>query len=217
MNTGYHHNTMDKYVPGEVYINLKEFLKYRGIASDHKFLSTEKFSDLLNTNEYVRIDGVRTDGKGTQQNIFVFLIMPKSRFALRAPDFKKLLNTLPKAALEHAEIMFVSEAELTNHIKKQLDEFRSENRGTYIEAYTYDKFIIVVPLHVAVPKHEIAAKAEVDKWCEEFGTAREDLPKILSSDPPVVWLGAKPGDVVRIYRRSESAGHAVTMRHVIHG
>lgn len=208
---------MDKYVPGEVYNNLKEFLKYRGVATDHKFLTTEKFSDLLNSNEYVRIDGTRTDGKGVQQNVFVFLIMPKSRFALRAPDFKKLLNTLTKSSLEHAEIMFVSEAELTNHIKKQLDEFRSENRGTYLEAYTYDKFMIVVPQHVAVPPHSIASRAEIDKWCDEFGTAREDLPKILASDPPVVWLGAKPGDVIKIYRRSESAGHAVAMRQVING
>lgn len=208
---------MYKYVPGEVYNNLREFITYRGIRTDYKFLPIDKFSDTLNTYEYVRIEGDRTDSRGVNTAVTIFLIMPKSRYALRAPDFKKLFNTLTKNRLENGEVLFISEEELTNHIKKQIDELRTENKTLYIENYTYDKFVIVVPKHVSVPKHIIADRAEIDQWCDDYGTSRSELPKIFASDPPVVWLGAKPGDVIKIYRNSESAGHAVAMRQVIHG
>jgi DNA-directed RNA polymerase subunit H (RpoH/RPB5) len=208
---------MYKYVPGEVYNNLKEFIVSRGIHTDYKFLPVDKFSDMLNTYEYVKLEGERTDSRGVNVLVTIFLIMPKSRYALKAADFKKLFNSLPKNRLENAEVMFISEEELTNHIQKQIDELRMEHKTLYIESYTYDKFIIVIPKHVGVPKHVIASREEIDQWCEEYGTNRSDLPKILASDPPVVWLGAKPGDIVKIYRYSESAGHAIAMRYVIHG
>ncbi len=206
-----------KYVPGEIYKNLREFVRYRNIATDHAWMDTAKFSSWLNTYEYVKIEGKRTDARGTEFNVFIFLIMPNSRYASRTPDFKKLFNVIPRDKLESAEVMFVSQEEQSPHLKRQVDEMRREYMGMYIEIYDYSKFTMVVPNHVAVPRHEIAAKAEIDEWLREYGIAREELKKILSSDPPAVWIGAKPGDVVKIYRPSESAGKAVVYRLCING
>lgn len=208
--------SLTKYVPGEVYTNIPKFLQYRGVKSPHVFMAIEKFSGTLNSYEYVKVDGERVDSRGKSQRVYIFILSPGSKYALRAPDFRKLYNTLPKTT-DPTEVMFISEYELTNHIRKQIEDIRRESPNIYIESYTYDKFIIVFPEHVAIPPHRIASQAEVEQYYSDFGIAREDMPKILASDTPVVWLGAKSGDVVVVTRRSESAGYSTILRHVING
>jgi len=43
------------------------------------------------------------------------------------------------------------------------------------------------------------------------------LPRLKASDPAVLAIGAKPGDVVRIIRDSPTAGKYVSYRHVVEG
>jgi DNA-directed RNA polymerase subunit H len=41
------------------------------------------------------------------------------------------------------------------------------------------------------------------------------MPQIGSTDPAVKVIGAKPGDVLRIIRRSQTAGEHITYRYVV--
>ena len=41
------------------------------------------------------------------------------------------------------------------------------------------------------------------------------LPLILKTDPIARWLYAKPGDILRISRPSETAGKYITYRHCV--
>jgi DNA-directed RNA polymerase subunit H len=43
------------------------------------------------------------------------------------------------------------------------------------------------------------------------------LPKIKMSDPAVKEIGAKPGDIIKIIRESETAGQSEFFRLVIEG
>jgi DNA-directed RNA polymerase subunit H (RpoH/RPB5) len=54
--------------------------------------------------------------------------------------------------------------------------------------------------HLLVPVHEILTDAEAKKVLEALNTTREALPKILESDPQAKKLGAKSGQMLRIYR-----------------
>ena len=63
-----------------------------------------------------------------------------------------------------------------------------------------------------VPTHEIMTEEEI---ADEFSDVEYDfknLPKIRSEDPVVKAIGAKPGDVLRITRESQTAGVFVTYR-----
>jgi DNA-directed RNA polymerase subunit H len=71
--------------------------------------------------------------------------------------------------------------------------------------------------HVLVPKHEILPKSEVDKLLERYKIQLHQLPLIKSSDPAAQAIGAKPGDVLKITRKSQTAGVAVVYRYVIKG
>ncbi len=69
--------------------------------------------------------------------------------------------------------------------------------------------------HVLVPVHEIVPEDEVQQILAKWNITKENLPKILKTDPAVQEIGAKPGDVIRIYRESPTAGKTVYYRVVV--
>jgi len=77
------------------------------------------------------------------------------------------------------------------------------------------KKVVNVFVHELVPKHDILNKKEADEVLQKFHLRPYQLPYIKLSDPAVVSLGAKPGDIIRIQRRSSTAGECFSYRYVI--
>lgn len=71
--------------------------------------------------------------------------------------------------------------------------------------------------HVLVPKHEVLSQEEAREVLERYKVALHQLPLIKSSDPAAKAIGAKPGDIVKITRRSPTAGRAIAYRYVVEG
>jgi DNA-directed RNA polymerase subunit H len=71
--------------------------------------------------------------------------------------------------------------------------------------------------HVLVPKHERIPAEEVPKVLRELGLDPAQLPLIRASDPAARAVGARPGDLVKITRESETAGKIVVYRLVVVG
>ncbi|MDI6642693.1 MAG: DNA-directed RNA polymerase subunit H [Candidatus Hodarchaeaceae archaeon] len=71
--------------------------------------------------------------------------------------------------------------------------------------------------HALVPKHEVLSKKEVEELLKQYKIHTHQLPLIKSSDPAAKAIGAKPGDVLKITRKSQTAGEAVFYRYVIEG
>ncbi len=71
--------------------------------------------------------------------------------------------------------------------------------------------------HELVPKHEVLSPEEAKKVLEELGVKPIQLPYLLVSDPVARQIGAKPGDIVRITRKSPTAGETVAYRYVVVG
>ena len=69
--------------------------------------------------------------------------------------------------------------------------------------------------HVLVPKHELLSESEKEKVLKELGIELRQLPKIKVKDPAIRHLNAKPGDVVKITRKSPVAGEIIYYRSVI--
>jgi len=72
--------------------------------------------------------------------------------------------------------------------------------------------------HHLVPLHEVMKSQDVEELLKKFECTVNDLPKIKDTDPMVLRIGARAGDVLRITRRSNTAGEAkyyrVVVRHV---
>jgi DNA-directed RNA polymerase subunit H len=69
--------------------------------------------------------------------------------------------------------------------------------------------------HELVPKHEVLSKEEAEKVLNSFKITKDNLPVILSSDSVLTEIKAKAGDVLRITRKSETAGEAIYYRVVV--
>ena len=69
--------------------------------------------------------------------------------------------------------------------------------------------------HDLVPKHEVLSKEEAEELLKRYRIKPYKLPRIKASDPVVMLIGAKPGDIVKIKRKSLTAGNHVTYRYVV--
>ena len=55
--------------------------------------------------------------------------------------------------------------------------------------------------HKLVPHHEILSQEEVEKLLKTYNIKKEQLPRMLLSDPVAKAIGAKEGDIVKIIRK----------------
>ena len=69
-----------------------------------------------------------------------------------------------------------------------------------------------VDKHVLTPKHLKVGEKEKTQVLEKYFTTSKELPKILKTDAAIKELDAKPGDLIKILRRSQTAGEAVFYR-----
>ena len=63
-----------------------------------------------------------------------------------------------------------------------------------------------------VPKHEVLPEDEKKAVLEKLKISESQLPKIKLSDPAAKALNAKKGDVIRIIRKSPTAGECIYHR-----
>ncbi len=74
---------------------------------------------------------------------------------------------------------------------------------------------VLVPDHVYVPKHEIISKKEAEDVLEKYNCKPSELPMIFVNDPAILGLGVKPGDMIKITRKSPTAGKSYYFRYVV--
>ncbi|AEC51051.1 DNA-directed RNA polymerase subunit H [Pyrococcus sp. NA2] len=60
--------------------------------------------------------------------------------------------------------------------------------------------------HVLVPEHRVLSEEEKEALLKKYRITPAQLPQIKASDPVVKALGAKPGDIIEIKRKSPTAG-----------
>ena len=74
---------------------------------------------------------------------------------------------------------------------------------------------VLVPDHVYVPKHEIMTIEEAKEVLQKFNCKPTELPLIFVNDPAIIGLGVKPGDMIKITRKSSTAGQSLYYRYVV--
>jgi len=78
-----------------------------------------------------------------------------------------------------------------------------------------DEITFNVFKHNLVPKHIILTKSEAEEILKKYKIKPFQLPKIKETDPAVMMLGAKQGDILKIKRASPTAGDVEYYRHVV--
>ncbi|RLG72788.1 MAG: DNA-directed RNA polymerase subunit H [Methanobacteriota archaeon] len=76
------------------------------------------------------------------------------------------------------------------------------------------KFVDILA-HELVPEHILLSEEEKKSVLENLRIKPAQLPLILESDPAARAINAKPGDIIKIIRKSPTAGTSVAYRYVI--
>ena len=66
-----------------------------------------------------------------------------------------------------------------------------------------------------MPVHTIISKQEAEEVLKKYNCKPTELPLIFVSDPAILKLGVKPGDVIKITRKSPTAGESFYYRYVV--
>lgn len=80
---------------------------------------------------------------------------------------------------------------------------------------TIEKQEFDIMCHKLVPHHSIISDGERKELFEKYNITQDQLPKLLNTDPVSVFIGAQPGQVVKIVRNSRTAKEAVAYRLVV--
>jgi DNA-directed RNA polymerase subunit H len=71
--------------------------------------------------------------------------------------------------------------------------------------------------HIYQPKHEILSKSEAELVFKKYNSKPSQLPYIMLSDKGIQGLNAQPSDIIKITRKSSTAGESVYYRYVVEG
>lgn len=78
-----------------------------------------------------------------------------------------------------------------------------------------EKKVIRITNHAYQPKHEILSKTQAEEILQKYNTRSSQLPYIMINDKALEDLDVRPGDIIKITRKSATAGQSVYYRYVV--
>lgn len=129
-----------------------------------------------------------------------------SKAVVGVSELREYRDEVEEKGYDHAILLALDK--YTHYAKK-------EAKAANIETFSIKFPFFNLFEHYLVPVHEFATKEEVYELEKKYSIFKHQLPKITSDDPAVQLLGAKVGDVLKIRRKSPTAGEFVVFRTVV--
>lgn len=205
-----------------VFYNIMRLCEFRGARPNARAtLSAAQFTAAMDANHHVQINAERSadDIRGASHLVIIQFSALRS-IDTSSQKFKpfidKIIKTRPRDGVEF-NLILITTAPVSPAIARIIADQRDP--GVIVEQHTAARFLIVAPEHIAVPRHTIVPRDEVDTLCREMHLILGNLPHMVASgtmpDPMAVWMGLRPGMIVRIDRISETAGNETIYRRCI--
>ena len=77
------------------------------------------------------------------------------------------------------------------------------------------KILFDIMNHELVPLHQIISEKEKNDLLKRYNIEPSQLPKILDTDPVCISIGAEPGQILKIIRKSHTAEESFSYRFVV--
>jgi len=194
-----------------VYLNALTMIKYRGgtctdygVKTATEALPFQEFAKIMKTRGYVVVEGRAEAPLHGDYIVRIYVFGHDNKHTTTTDAMRKIVEPLGNIDT-NTDVLFVSPNPIATHPMKVVDGFVSSH--VRLLCFTYSLLAEVIPECSAVPEHKLLTEGEIERLSERYidrGTMRH----IYEQDPPVAWLGGRPGDVVEVARMSASVGIA---------
>lgn len=196
---------------GQVYPILGKYLNYRNFEAD-PLMSMDKLKDLLIKNRYVVINS-KSKESGNEKHLVLVLFASDYKDSMKEQKILEIHKRISKQInipSKFLEINFVGENKPS---EKTIMKLESINCYYYL----YIMFAIEYPICTQARKHRIMSLEEITEVMErlKLDSVKKLCQLICRDDVMVVWIGAKPGDVLEITEKSENTCESIYYRLVI--
>ena len=174
----------------------------------------DRFITGLNHIGYYRLDA-RDNREDAYKIVTILILALSGKYTDHAPYLRGLVSSLNSEGFVRegrlSEVIVVAPDEIMKkkNMTDVIRDFRAAaSAADYYNLYPYSVFSLNIPQCQIVPLHEIVSLPEQTAFLARERLALRDLPMVASSNTPVVWIGGRPGQVIRIRHPSETAGEA---------
>ena len=186
-------------------IIIDHFLPYRELINS-KPHSNDIVISAIEESGYYKIEAVNQDKKS---HMTILICSEKANCSLKKDDFMKMISKVDFTVTTDLLIILGNEIyEKKTYILQEIANLQTAHEAVYIRAWPYKRFVIPICSHEEIPKHILIPTEEVKEFCKLENLTPSALPIILESDPPIVWLGGKRGQYVKVEVFSHTAGKA---------
>ncbi|KAL7720927.1 ATP-cone domain-containing protein [Entamoeba marina] len=187
-----------------------EMLRDRGyITSDVDHETTlenfkERYGESDNTINRSHLTIKVVLGEDSSDGIIVFFAKDDK---LKVETFTNYLGEVETQGCTKAIIVY--HGQLSSVVKQSIERSKCQ-----WEVMQEDELIVNVTKHVLVPKHILLSNEEKEALKKKYQVTVSQLPRLLKTDPICRYYGFQRGDVIKIVRKSETAGRYITYRAV---
>jgi DNA-directed RNA polymerase subunit H len=214
-----------------VYKHLREFAAVRGykcVESD-SLIRNDFLTKLGKVGYYIyQLNHI----KDKNQVIVMAILPPDSDYAKKGKELGNMIRIMEKSVKgkEFVEEIIVIAPEKVyskkNIIKKvesfgiasALGETTKDNyipSAKYYNIYPYKNFYLNILKHHSIGEYTIVSHEETSAILEYQRRDLNDFAVIFSNSAPISWIGARPGDFLKLVRKSPTAGKEVKYMHVV--
>ena len=159
---------------------------------------------LITKEKYEGAIGYVVDIPEDKEKAIIWCILAEATVGIAAMNL--LYKVMKEKDLERAIV--ITEGRYTHAVKQG-----AQKRKVELLLKSFPVFDIFE--HALVPMHEILSEKERTQLLTQYKVQPYQIPQVKSTDPAVKAIGAKPGDILRIIRKSSTAGEHIAYRYVV--
>jgi DNA-directed RNA polymerase subunit H len=210
----------------------EHFVQYRDLVAEPTNLS--EISKILDRVGYIRINAERRTPRGKRKHVVILVLDESKKYSHNSPELKKLMEAIdnePPAkegtldeVLLVVDSSFLAKKNLLDIVKAYQEREARDSKGAHcVDAAGKAPFYNVIdnismraaiPKHELVPEHQLMSLEETAEFLRFQSKELADFSQIRHNDPQMLWIGGRPGQLVRIIRPSEATCLSMAYRAV---
>lgn len=176
----------------------------------HEMLADRGYRDIDSEDDTCIIAHKKNADNTIGNRILVYFVYDPKVSVKRIKGIKDVLDEDPD---RYQCLILVYKSAITAFAKQFIS---TDVNHLFVQAFSENELSFNITKHKLVPKHEILTNNEKRQIMRYYKTtSSKHFPLMLSSDPVARYYGLLPGTMVRITRKSPTAGEYVLYRVVV--